>query len=221
MYELKSINKAEALRYMGCRGEADEITKTIVDECERLVISAAMPKFLYRVFDISEDRESLVGCSIKLLGNSIREHLDGCQKVVLMCATLSIGVDALIRKEQTIDILRGLACDALSSAAIEQVCDYVSQRIQEEFPKYFHTWRYSPGYGDLPIDMQSDFLDVLDAPRRIGLCTNESAILTPKKSVTAIIGLSTDEIAKKSKGCLTCNMVKTCEFRKRGEHCGF
>ena len=40
-------------------------------------------------------------------------------------------------------------------------------------------------------------------------------------SVTAIIGLSKNEISKGRRGCACCNMREVCQFRKRGDHCGF
>ena len=50
--------------------------------------------------------------------------------------------------------------------------------------------RFSPGYGDLPINMQKDIFAALDCPRKIGLSLNESLLMSPSKSVTAIIGVS-------------------------------
>lgn len=83
------------------------------------------------------------------------------------------------------------------------------------------TFRFSPGYGDYPIRLQPNFLKVLDAPRKIGLCTNETFLLTPTKSVTAIMGISKNEIEKKKRGCAVCSLKGSCRFRKAGSHCGF
>ena len=67
---------------------------------------------------------------------------------------------------------------------------------------------------------KTDFLTLLDAPRKIGLCATDSSILTPRKSVTAIIGLSNHPIEKPKKNCATCRMRDRCAFRKKEEHCG-
>lgn len=45
------------------------------------------------------------------------------------------------------------------------------------------------GYGDFPLTGQKQFLDILDAGRRIGVCVNSGMTLVPTKSVTCIIGL--------------------------------
>ncbi len=68
---------------------------------------------------------------------------------------------------------------------------------------------------DLPISVQRVFLDVLNAQKFIGLNATENNILTPRKSVTAIIGLSENEISKGRRGCACCNMREVCQFRKK------
>ena len=115
-----------------------------------------------------------------------------------------------------------LILDSMASTAIEQVCDTAEKEIREKISKdNFMTWRFSPGYGDLPITIQREFVRVTDAEKRIGLTVNEGGILLPRKSVTAIIGLSKEPIPKQRRGCAYCNMNKTCQFRKGGTHCGF
>ena len=48
--------------------------------------------------------------------------------------------------------------------------------------------RFSPGYGDFPLTAQRDIFAILDCPKRIGLSLNQSLLLSPTKSVTAVIG---------------------------------
>ena len=84
-----------------------------------------------------------------------------------------------------------------------------------------YTWRYSPGYGDYPIECQGAFLSALNAGRLIGLTVTESNILLPRKSVTAVIGISEKEIESSEKrGCDSCKLRETCKFRKEGKGCG-
>ena len=126
----------------------------------------------------------------------------------------------LIRRNEAVDMTSAVITDFLASAAVEQVCDEAERDITSQLSQYNATWRFSPGYGDLPLDIQPDFLTVLDAQKRIGLNATANNILTPRKSVTALIGLSTGEIAKKKRGCEACSMKDKCTFRKRGVHCG-
>ena len=52
-----------------------------------------------------------------------------------------------------------------------------------------HTRRFSPGYGDMPIEIQVDILQLLDASRRLGMVLTESNLMIPTKSITALIGM--------------------------------
>ena len=81
-------------------------------------------------------------------------------------------------------------------------------------------FRYSPGYGDLPLTLQSSLLALLDAPRQVGLCASASHILTPRKSVTAILGVADHPIQASVRSCLGCPAHDGCQYRKSGGHCG-
>lgn len=223
MLVLDSISKDEALRYMGHHGKPSESLEKIVDECEKILLEAIRPNFVFRVFDInmSENCVEVCASSLVLKGNDICRHLEGCYGAVLMCATLGSDTDKLIRFSEITDISKAFVMDALASAAIEDVCRLADKEIRDQLPGLYVTWRFSPGYGDFPIEIQKDFLETLNAPKRIGLCTGENNILIPRKSVTAISGISDSPIPKKRRGCVCCNMYENCAYRKRGEHCGF
>ena len=49
--------------------------------------------------------------------------------------------------------------------------------------------RFSPGYGDLPLEFQREIFRALDVPRRIGVSLGSSCLMSPSKSVTAIVGI--------------------------------
>lgn len=224
MKAIESIDQKEALRYLGYVGNnPEENIQKILNECESNVLDIIEPKYLYKCFNIlsSEGKIVLDNCKLELTGNDIINHLKGCTKVILMCATLSINMDRFIRVTQITDMTKAVIIDSLASVAIEKVCDNIQDDIMEEFCGYFQTYRFSPGYGDFPIEIQKDFLSVLDAQKKIGLTSTDDCILTPKKSVTAVIGLSETQLRTEKRGCQSCNMKDTCMYRKKGERCGF
>ena len=224
MKTIESIDQKEALRYLGYVGnKPEENIQKILNECESNVLDMIDPKYIYKCFDIISNQDKIVldNCKLELTGNDIVNHLKGCTKVILMCATLSINMDRFIRVTQITDMAKAVIIDSLASVAIEKICDNIQDDIMEEFSGYFQTYRYSPGYGDFPIEIQKDFLSVLDAPKRIGLTSTDDCILTPKKSVTAVIGLSETQLRTEKRGCQSCNMKDTCIYRKKGERCGF
>lgn len=219
---IEKINRTEAYRYMGIKGEADSSVKLLADECETRLLKAAVPKFCWTYAEIlafSSEGITLSGHKLVLRGRDISAHLLGCFGAVLLCATLGDGADRLLRTVQAEDMAKALVCDAMASAAIEQVCDAAEKEIRGRFPDKFMTWRFSAGYGDFPLDTQKDFLAAVNAQKKIGICVNSGGILIPTKSVTAVIGLSEKMPEPKKRGCGSCNMRESCIYRKTGGHC--
>lgn len=213
MMTLEKLNRSEAIRYLGGAGiQMNDRMEVLMDECEKMVLEKAAPKFLYIELDLP--------CDTIMGGRDIANHLDGCEKAILMCATLGAEIDKLIRISQISDMAKAVVLDSFASVAVEQVCNKVDEIIAEKYDGYYMTFRFSPGYGDYSISLQQDFLRMLDAPRKIGLTTNENFLLMPTKSVTAVMGLSKNPIERKKRGCAICNMRGKCRFRKNGEHCG-
>lgn len=218
---INNINKNEVARYLGYKDTLPDVSMTkIILECEQKLSKLIKPRYCYRVFDVRviEEGVMLEGSELILKGESISEHLKECEKAVVMCATLSGEVDKMLRYTEPENMINTIVTDALANVAIEQVCDEVEKIIQSENEGYKLTWRFGVGYGDFPITTQKDFLHVLDAGKRIGVCATESSILTPKKSVTCVIGLSKKDI-KSEKSCDNCNLSETCEYRKNGTSC--
>ena len=203
--------KKETLRYLGYRGEPDELTASLLERCDK-AFSEVTPAYCCKVLPKSE-------CEILLQGNDINEHLEGCAKVIVFAATLGAASEKLIRTAEISDMAYAVVLDAYASAFIEDYCDRCEEELRCKTGGFF-TWRYSPGYGDYPISVQSDFIRFLSADKQIGLTATENHILIPRKSVTAIIGISENGMQDEKYGCDSCNMRETCKYRKDGQSCG-
>ncbi|MCQ2465615.1 MAG: methionine synthase [Oscillospiraceae bacterium] len=223
MLKIESLNRSEALRYLACNDIESASSMPIIAECEKELLSVLAPKYVYRYFSINknDDGIGLEGARLVLKGNDISSHLEGCCGVYLIAATIGPAADRLIRTQQITDMAKAVVTDAFASTAVEQVCAAAEEKIRSEDSDRFFTWRYAPGYGDFSIEIQKSFLDVLDAPRKIGLCTSPSRMLVPVKSVTSVMGVSDSPLPSRARGCITCNMREKCNFRKSGNHCGF
>lgn len=188
---LEEISIKEAARYIGIRTVPDEQTANLFERYEKIVRSRLRPAYVYRETEIDFKKGFVVlsGMDVPLTGESIQKLLEGCNRAVILGATVSAEADRLIRETSVVDMAAALVVDALCSAAIEQVCDRAEVEIFGDMPKNMRTYRFSPGYGDLPIELQKDWLNYLNAQRRIGLSCTDSYLLTPTKSVTAIIGI--------------------------------
>ncbi len=219
---ITSINRTEAFRYLGIKGAPDNATLQLANECEKILLSEMTPKFCWSYAEISQHSDNSVklsGYTLSLEGNDVSSHLDGCCGVVLLAATLGNSVDMLLRKTQAQDMAKAVILDAMASAVIEQVCDEAEKEIAEKLENNHFTWRFSPGYGDFPIEVQKDFLTALNAQKVIGLCASQSGMLTPTKSVTAVIGVHEKSVKNKKHSCESCNMRDRCNYRKTGGTC--
>ncbi len=131
------------------------------------MLVTARPGYVYRIFDISSEPEGVrvEGSSLLLRGND-RGHLEGCGRAALLCATLGVETDRLIRTIEITDISSAFVMDALASAAIEEVSRIADEDIKGQLDGEFLTWRFSPGYGDFPLEIQKEFLEAVNAPKK-------------------------------------------------------
>lgn len=212
--------KSEILRYLGRRDqEVPESLDHMIDECIALMRGAAAPRHVSLDFGLSPDGGGvfLTEAALLLPGRDIERHLRGCVRAVLVAATLGSGADSLIRRWEHTDLTRSLILDACATQLIEEYCDNLEQtlRARAAASGLAATARFSPGYGDLPLDVQPQILRALNAERRIGLTCTENFILLPRKSVTALVGLG-ENLTVSPGGCGNCAMCQTCRFRKDG-----
>ena len=215
-------DRDETLRYMGVPPEqADAPLRALVEDCSGQLLAAAQPRWVWQTARLSLEPNGVrLDRGLLLPGQALKEHLAGCDRVCLFCATLGAQVDRLIRQAECSDLTRALALDCCASALTEQLCDRAEAFLQSQFPGCFFPYRFSPGYGDLPLEVNTSLLDLLDAPRQIGLCATASHLLTPRKSVTALLGIAGHPIQAHKRSCLACPAQSGCPYRKSGEHCG-
>ena len=221
--KLTSLNRKEALRYLGYKKNApDERVEELMDECEELVLKTAVPRYIYKKFDftVGDDGVAFKNTSMVLPGESIKKHLYKCDSAICMAVTISEGIDRQLRVLQLTDMAKALVFDSLASVAVEQVCSKAEQIIADKFEGTYQTWRFGIGYGDLPLTLQPDFLRILDAGKRVGVYATKSCLLTPRKSVTCIIGVSDKPLPKSQRGCQTCNMKGKCPYSGTDIGCG-
>lgn len=211
-----ALNMHEIYRFLGYNGVETPDAQTIAQittVCETLVRTARP-----RVTSAEYPGASLAEL---LQGDDIAAHLEGCMSCVLIGVTLGASVDAMLRSEAVTDITRAVLCDAASSVLVEQIAGQAEDALRQTISAQgkFLTARFSPGYGDFPIDVQNEVVRLLDAPRKIGLTATETHILTPRKSITALCGVSDHPVTGRLAGCSTCALRNTCTIRKEGRTC--
>lgn len=92
-----SIDPNEVLRYLG-GGHAVPPAGLLaeVGQCGQQLLAAVTPKVTWRAFPLTDF--SLEGTRVRLDGQDIRRHLDGCTHCILLAATLGLETEQLIRR---------------------------------------------------------------------------------------------------------------------------
>ena len=180
------------------------------------------PRCTYRVSEIAWENgmPSPVGGQLVLPGRTAAVMLRSCSHAALLVCTLGTTFDALARQVQARNFADALLLDGFGGAYVEAGCNAAEREIAAKLPGKYLTDRFSPGYGDLPLDVQSPLLALTDAPRRLGVTLSESNLMNPLKSVTAVIGLSDTPQQARIRGCDYCAMRTRCNLRKAGKTCG-
>lgn len=220
------LDKKEILRYLGYRRN-QELTETVDQEIQELMIEVqkiSNPRYTFRIFECQSNEENhtieVLGTDLLFEGKSIYNHLKHAKKVALLASTLGIEIERKIRQYSLTAMSKSLILDSCCTEYIEKICDLAECEIEESVAeeRLVLNRRFSPGYGDLSLDIQPKFLATLEADRRIGLNLSESLLMIPRKSVTAIIGLFDDpKLARprrKKLNCTDCWMNQTCNYRR-------
>ena len=114
------------------------------------------------------------------------KNFGGAKKAIIMAVTLGHGVDRLIARLSAISASEGFIADALASAYAESAADIAEKRICGDKAR---PPRFSVGYGDLPLELQPRIVEFLNAGKLLGLTLGKSLLISPKKSITAIVGI--------------------------------
>lgn len=184
------VDKKEMLRYWGIKGEPNELETEIADKACDMALSAAQPKIIHETFDCEICGDDVKIGEFRARSLKLANCLKNSKSAMLLCATMGMQIDKLIAKYSKINPALSLAVSAAGSALIETYLDEFSAEIRAQKAKegLILTHRFSPGFADLSLDYQVDFFRILQITRRIGVVLNDSLLMTPTKSVTAIIG---------------------------------
>lgn len=211
------MNLKDTFRYLGYgSSQADEQTLKLAEECWEELERTAVKRSCFREYPLSfpEDGRMDLGC-FQVASRALFKNLEHCQAVVLFAATLGTGPDILIRKYSRLQMSRAVVMQAAAAAMLEDYCDRINEEIRENYEKqgYYLRPRFSPGYGDFPLDCQPALLAGLDAGKRIGITLTDSLLMAPSKSVTAVMGVASVRSDCIIEGCESCGRAD-CRYRR-------
>lgn len=223
------INEREIWRYSGYLGipKADDgALREELEQVKELLKNAFSYKVCYRRMSVSWD-DLMPILPFKSESKALARCLEGSDEIVMFAATIGLDIDRYIARYEKLSPVKALLMQAYGAERVEALCDAFCDEIKAEVLKENKTItpRFSPGYGDLPLETQKEFFRVLDCSRQIGISLGNTLLMTPSKSVTAIFGIkqkdSIEDMLSENKACTQsehnkCSSCdnKFCDFRQ-------
>ena len=202
-----NLDSKEIARYLGSRG-ADlwPEAAALAADCQRELEGTVTPRTLGRRLSLSLfARQS----------RDLDHHLRHCTEGILFAVTLGAETDRLLRRWSAQSMAKAaVMIQACAASLLEVYCDECCAAIAAQTAAEGLTLRprFSPGYGDWDLAAQRQVLDLLQAPKRIGLTLTAGGMLVPEKSITALVGLSDRQEESCGQKCMRCQK-KNCAFR--------
>lgn len=144
----------------------------------------------YPIDTISAEEVVVQGQTIQ--SRLLAKLLSNSNGVYFMCASIPkhevIKINEAIRDDKG---LKAIVLDAYASEYVDGVLDVIMERKNTALRRMgqkltYH--RFSPGYGDLNIEYQKLFFDLLDM-QTLNVQLTDKYLLVPEKSVIAIAGV--------------------------------
>lgn len=231
----QDVNEKEIYRYLGYgKSNPDESVRKIVDEVLHQLLIQIKPRAIWMTCDCmmegnciwikratsdweqdtSQSEFSKDDADVMLKSNHLVKNLKSCHKVIVFAATIGIEADKLLHRYEISNMAKASVAQACGAACIEAYCNKLQLELKQkaEGMGLVLRPRFSPGYGDLPLETQESIFTMLDCAKRLGLTLTDSMLMYPTKSVTAFIGLTTNREDCHVGKCSQCENVG-CEFR--------
>lgn len=206
-YDAPPLQTDEILRYMRCKDDDAEINE-LIRSCLDEMLPQLSYKVCWRELPLADTRQSGDAHKQNTLdlgfvttdSADIKRSLCGCTKLILFAATVGLAPDRLITRYGKLSPAKALCFQAIAAERIESLCELFCAEIAMKYKAqgFLARQRYSPGYGDFPLSVQPAVFRALDCSRRIGLSLNDSLLMSPSKSVTALMGLAPTNTSDKN-----------------------
>lgn len=195
------IDERSVLRHQGYRKSspvADRV-KGMFTEAVSRARELAQPRGIWKI-------EKTGDCPI-FLSKQVERLLRGCVEVVLFAVTAGSAIEAEVsRLMEEGEMAEAVMLDSIASEVAEGCAIYLNKLVRSDaHRRSLHlTPRFSPGFGDWPLERQRDLFVALD-PSHIGIKLTESCVMIPRKSISALLGLGPiDAIRTGASPCREC-----------------
>lgn len=188
----------EVLRRLGYPPDVpkEKITvQQMLDDCISRAGNLFKPKGVFKSLEIQckkDNRVTFSGTDFIIESYQVSHLLDDCPKAIVFMVTIGDDLEKEMKtKMDSGKMTEGVILDAIGSETADAVADWVHRsfiKFLAEKEGLDVTARFSPGYGDWPVTVQSEILKLCEG-ERIGISVNASSLMAPQKSVSAVFGL--------------------------------
>lgn len=209
--QIFKIDEKETRRYAGLSRAKNFDEKNIIDACDEALLLLEV-RGIWNIYDYDAEKNLVLSTpNFKLEGKSITRHLSTCEKVICIAVTVGEEIEREVTKKFGAgNYVESVLLDAAATAAVEQAANLLEKAVAPQIFKdgFKMKSRFSPGYGDWELENQKNFFDITGAAE-IGMSLSSALMLMPRKSITAIIGLTKNIYDGKSnkKKCETCGKI--------------
>ena len=165
----------------------DDFPLDTVEKCRKELVSALDIKYAAVKTEVSYPENDV--CDIgfgPIKSNLMYKNLKNSKSAFVFAVTLGHGVDRLLKKLSVTSVYEHYVVDALASSYAEKACEVVQNIIKGDLDNYN---RFSPGYGDLPLEIQPEVLNLIGAGKYLNIAIGKNLLMSPTKSITAIMGI--------------------------------
>lgn len=202
------MNKKAIYHYLNIT--SDSYDESLIDECIEEVKNCAHFKAIHRCFHLTHDPLMIKELGIVLESDDLSFYFKDCDQCIVVLGTLGNEIDRRIKYYEYVHMAKAVVFDAVANAYIEQCLD----EYQNHCP-FACTYRFAPGYGDIPIALNKQLYESLDAYKHLGVSVNKGGLFVPLKSILGICGNTTNI----TKSCMSCIRQQDCVYRKEGRVC--
>lgn len=138
--------------------------------------------------DVIETEKGVLLGDIEVASLDLKKCLSHSRRAYVLAVTLGMGVERYLLGLSKMGAAEHFLADSVASACAEALCD----RVQELLLGDCRTPRFSPGYGDLSLEIQPKLLSLFSADKTLGITLTEKLLMRPQKSITAIVGIKNE-----------------------------
>lgn len=190
--------------------QADDTILQVFQECLALAIDAFSPRVAY--CELSKEHFFHLVPQAK---ESKALPLMNAEKVIVFVSTVGVGIDRMIAKYAKVAPIKSLFFQALGAERIEQTCDVFCANIAQKYAEQGFTLgrRFSPGYGDFSLLAQRNIFQILSPEKNAGVTLTDTLMMSPTKSVSAVIPITKNCSNPQENSCENCTM-QSCDYKR-------